>query len=56
VAAGLTHDEFALWLRLDDVYWSKDGKSTARCGDRRLIVGGLVVLGLSPINTPAGSI
>ena len=25
VALGLTLDEFALWLRLDDVYWSPEG-------------------------------
>src|SRR5919198_6123514 len=27
VGAGLTLDEFALWLRLEDVYWSEEGRA-----------------------------
>ena len=26
VGVGLTVDEFALWLRLDDVYWTSEGR------------------------------
>ena len=26
IGAALTLDEFALWLRLEDVYWSKEGR------------------------------
>lgn len=28
IGMGLTIDEFALWLRLDDVYWAKEGRSS----------------------------
>lgn len=28
IGAGLTIDEFALWLHLKDVYWSKEGRSS----------------------------
>lgn len=28
VAAALTFDEFALWLRLEDVYWAKQGRES----------------------------
>ena len=27
IGMGLTLDEFALWLYLDDVYWSDEGRS-----------------------------
>jgi hypothetical protein len=28
IGVGLTLDEFALWLRLDDVYWSEQGRES----------------------------
>ena len=28
VGSGLTFDEFALWVRLEDVYWTKEGRSS----------------------------
>src|SRR5215217_2891088 len=28
IGAGLTLDEFALWLRLEDVYWSDEGRAS----------------------------
>ena len=28
VGAGLTLDEFALWVRLEDVYWTKQGRAS----------------------------
>jgi hypothetical protein len=28
IGAGLTFDEFALWVHLDDVYWSEDGRQS----------------------------
>src|ERR671918_113419 len=28
IGAGLTFDEFALWLHLDDVYWAEEGRSS----------------------------
>ena len=35
IGTGLTLDEFALWLELKDVYWSKQRTKIDRCGDRR---------------------
>ena len=32
VALGLTLDEFALWLRLSDVYWSPEGIESVKAG------------------------
>src|ERR671927_895743 len=28
IGAGLTLDEFALWIHLDDVYWSQEGRAS----------------------------
>ncbi len=35
VGAALTLDEFALWVHLDDVYWSKEGRKSIDAIDRR---------------------
>jgi hypothetical protein len=51
IGAGLTLDEFALWLRLDDVYWSKEGRASLDAVIIAALLGGLVVLGLSPIDS-----
>jgi hypothetical protein len=43
IAAALTLDEFALWLRLKDVYWSREGRESV---DAVLIFGGLLSVGV----------
>ena len=43
IGMGLTIDEYALWLHLDDVYWSEEGRSSI---DAALDSGGLMALGL----------
>ena len=48
IGAGLTLDEFALWVHLEDVYWSEQGRSSLDAVVIALLVGGLVVLGLAP--------
>ncbi|UGS36356.1 hypothetical protein [Capillimicrobium parvum] len=48
VGVGLTVDEFALWLYLDDVYWSEQGRSSIDVGIICALLGGLVVLGFVP--------
>ena len=35
IGAGLTLDEFALWLYLEDVYWSDGGPALGGRGDLR---------------------
>jgi hypothetical protein len=43
VGAGLTIDEFALWVYLDDVYWAKEGRSSI---DATVIAAALMLLAL----------
>ena len=43
VGAALTLDEFALWLRLEDVYWSPEGRQSI---EAVLLFGGLLSIGL----------
>lgn len=47
--AALTLDEYALWLRLKDVYWAKEGRQSV---DAVILVGltmMLLLIGLSPL-------
>jgi hypothetical protein len=56
IGAGLTIDEFALWVYLDDVYWAEQGRSSI---DAMVIAAAammLVVLGYSPFSLRTGSI
>jgi hypothetical protein len=48
VGAGLTMDEFALWVHLDDVYWSEDGRSSFDAVVVATAFAGLVVTGTQP--------
>jgi len=44
IGAGLTLDEFALWLNLRDVYWEKEGR---RSIDAVIVVGALAALAVT---------
>jgi len=48
VGAGLTMDEFALWTRLQDVYWSEEGRSSLEAIAIVTVFAGLVVVGVQP--------
>jgi hypothetical protein len=55
IGAGLTIDEFALWVHLEDVYWSEQGRSSI---DATVIAAagmGLVLIGASPLTFETGS-
>jgi hypothetical protein len=55
VGAGLTIDEFALWVYLDDVYWAEQGRSSI---DATVIAAAgmfLVLIGLTPFSFDTGS-
>ena len=55
IGAGLTIDEFALWVYLDDVYWAKEGRSSI---DAAVIAAGamlVVLLGARPFEIATGS-
>ena len=48
--AALTLDEFALWLHLEDVYWSREGRSSIDAVLVALVVGGLLLVGANPFD------
>ncbi|HET6830521.1 MAG TPA: hypothetical protein VFH44_04130 [Solirubrobacterales bacterium] len=50
IGAALTLDEFALWLHLDDVYWSEQGRQSIDAVIVFAIVSGFMVLGVYPIS------
>jgi hypothetical protein len=55
VGAGLTIDEFALWVHLEDVYWTDQGRSSI---DATVIAAAammLVLLGFTPFSFDTGS-
>jgi hypothetical protein len=50
IGAGLTLDEFALWVHLEDVYWTEQGRASLDAVVVATLIGGLVVLGLAPFD------
>ncbi len=50
IGAGLTLDEFALWLYLEDVYWAEEGRQSVDAVIFAAIIGGCLVLGLVPLS------
>jgi len=55
VGIGLTIDEFALWVHLDDVYWAKEGRSSIDAAVIATALMGLVILGVRPFEVETGS-
>jgi hypothetical protein len=55
IGAGLTIDEFALWVYLDDVYWAEEGRSSIDATVIAAAAMGLVVLGVNPFDTNTDS-
>ncbi len=56
VGAGLTIDEFALWVYLDDVYWAEEGRSSI---DATVIAAAgmvLLLLGFTPFDFDTSSL
>ena len=57
IGVGLTVDEFALWLYLEDVYWTDEGRSSIDVFVVCALIGGLVLLGVGqPFETQGGVI
>jgi hypothetical protein len=48
--AALTLDEFALWLHLEDVYWSREGRSSVDAVLIAAVVGVLLLIGANPFD------
>jgi hypothetical protein len=55
VGVGLTLDEFALWLYLDDVYWAEEGRSSVDAVVLAAIIGGGVIVGFVPLDASGES-
>src|SRR6478609_243492 len=49
VGVGLTIDEYALWVHLEDVYWEKEGRSSIDATVIAAALMMLIVLGVSPV-------
>jgi hypothetical protein len=56
VGAGLTIDEFALWVYLEDVYWSEEGRVSIDATVIAVAFMGLILLGLTPFSFDTGSV
>jgi lysyl-tRNA synthetase, class II len=56
IGIGLTIDEFALWLHLDDVYWSEQGRSSIDATLIAVAIMGLILLGATPYKVEGGSV
>jgi hypothetical protein len=49
IGAGLTLDEFALWLRLEDVYWANEGRASLDAVVLATVFATVVMLGVHPL-------
>jgi hypothetical protein len=56
IGAGLTLDEFALWLRLEDVYWAEQGRQSVDAVILAATFGGLVLFIGFPYTSTAGEV
>jgi lysyl-tRNA synthetase class 2 len=54
IGAGLTIDEFALWVYLEDVYWAEEGRSSIDATVIAASLIGLIVLGANPFEFTGG--
>ena len=54
IGAGLTIDEFALWVYLEDVYWAEEGRSSIDATVIAASLIGLIVLGANPFEFSGG--
>lgn len=56
VGIGLTIDEFALWLHLEDVYWSEEGRRSIDATVLTAVVLALLMFGVRPFEIDANSV
>ncbi|MGI9021561.1 MAG: hypothetical protein ACR2G3_12740 [Solirubrobacterales bacterium] len=54
IGIGLTLDEFALWVYLDDVYWAKEGRSSVDAAVIAASAMGLLLIGVRPFDLEDG--
>src|SRR5438034_6121043 len=53
IGAGFTLDEFALWLRLEDVYWAEQGRASVEAVMIATVFAAFIVVGAVPFPTGA---
>src|SRR4029077_521176 len=51
IGAGLTIDEFALWVYLEDVYWAEQGRSSIDATVIAAALIGMIVIGINPFES-----
>lgn len=56
IGVGLTIDEFALWVHLDDVYWAEEGRRSIDATVIATCIGALMFFGVRPFEIETGSI
>jgi hypothetical protein len=56
IGAGLTLDEFALWVYLDDVYWAREGRASIDAAVIAAVVMSLVFVGARPFDIETGTL
>jgi lysyl-tRNA synthetase class 2 len=54
IGLGLTLDEFALWLYLEDVYWAEEGRSSVDAVIFVAIIAGGYIVGFVPLDAGGG--
>jgi len=55
IGVGLTIDEFALWVHLDDVYWAEEGRRSIDATVVAAVVMALLVFGVRPFEIESDS-
>ncbi len=56
IGAALALDEFALWLHLEDVYWSEEGKKSIDAVMIAVVFGLVLLTGTSPIGIETSTV
>lgn len=56
IGIGLTIDEFALWVHLEDVYWEKEGRSSIDATLIAIGIMGLVLVTTTPVDVDTESV
>ena len=56
IGMGLTIDEFALWVHLDDVYWAEEGRASIDAAVLSIAAVFLVVVGVRPFELEGGGV
>ena len=55
IGAALALDEFALWLHVEDVYWSEEGKKSIDAVMIAVVVGAGLLIGAAPLGLSGGA-